>query len=174
MELPFWHRYVIMAAKIVSKLGIPLTMWVSAHRFAVTSTCLCGTFPKFGDLLSHRDNMAVVVCWSGSCLFVTGFFAHGMETKQTAWHQNMAWWPHSWPQSTSYAYVNSQVYGKPMYAWEKPEMLHCFHVYWYHHLLYHDMVGKMSNQQCIFLFQRPIHWNNSSYADTSQWIIDRT
>ena len=54
MEPPFWHRYVIMAAKIVSKPGILLTMWVSAHRFTVTSPCLCGTFPKFGDLFSHR------------------------------------------------------------------------------------------------------------------------
>ena len=50
MEPPVWHRYVITAAKIVSKLAIPLNMWVSDHRFTVTFPYLCGTFPKFGDL----------------------------------------------------------------------------------------------------------------------------
>ena len=56
MEPPFWHRYVIMAAQIIFKLDLPLTVRVSAHCFGVTSPCLCDTFPKFGDLFSHRAN----------------------------------------------------------------------------------------------------------------------
>ena len=56
MEPPFWHIYVIMAAKIIFKLDLSLTVRVSAHCFGVTSPCLCDTFPKFGDLFSHRDN----------------------------------------------------------------------------------------------------------------------
>ena len=54
MEPPFWHIYVIMAAKIIFKLDLSLTVRVSAHCFGVTSHCLCDTFPKFGDLFSHR------------------------------------------------------------------------------------------------------------------------
>ena len=60
MEPPFWHIYVKMAAKIIFKLDLPLTVRVSAHCFGVTSPCLCDTFPKFGDLFSHRDHVTLV------------------------------------------------------------------------------------------------------------------
>ena len=49
-----WHIYVKMAVKIIFKLDLPLTVRVSAHCFGVTSPCLCDTFPKFGDLFTHR------------------------------------------------------------------------------------------------------------------------
>ena len=53
VEPAFWHRYVIMAAKIVSKFVTLLNMWVPDHRFTVTSPWLCDIFPKFGDWISH-------------------------------------------------------------------------------------------------------------------------
>ena len=61
MEPPFWHIYVIMAAKIIFKLDLSLSVHVSAHCFGVTSPCLCDTFPKFGDLFSHRALIKVVL-----------------------------------------------------------------------------------------------------------------
>ena len=65
MEPPFWHIYVIMAAKIIFKLDLSLTVRVSAHCFGVTSHCLCDTFPKFGDLFSHR---AIIMLPDGTCV----------------------------------------------------------------------------------------------------------
>ena len=44
-----------MAAKTIFKLDLSLTVRVFAHCFGVTSPCLCDTFPKFGDLSSHRE-----------------------------------------------------------------------------------------------------------------------
>ena len=68
-----------MAAKIIFKLDLPLTVRVSAHCFGVTSPCLCDTFPKFGDLFSHRvedgaDCQLVLLPWS---LSQVSWFAMG-------------------------------------------------------------------------------------------------
>ena len=52
---PSWYRYAVMVAKIVSKLRLLMNIWVSVHRFTVTSPCLCDTVPNVADLLSHRE-----------------------------------------------------------------------------------------------------------------------
>ena len=92
MEPPFWQIYVKMAAKIIFQFDLPLTVCVSAHCFGVTSPCLCDTFPKFGDLFSHRavsgDTMRTLEP-SGTSIW----WQH--EDPGTQWHQYLvtAWGP---------------------------------------------------------------------------------
>ena len=94
MEQPFWHIYVIMAAKIIFKLDLSLTVRVSAHCFGVTSPYLCDTFPKFGDLFSHRVEMSLgrISAYIGQPRWGQIFSAISCHASQTWCDWNLCSW----------------------------------------------------------------------------------